>query len=69
MSSPQIVDKGVTQGSVLDSLLLLRYVNDLLLASKFDITLFTDNTNLHLCHHNINTLQSQVNHQKINNIN
>ena len=68
VSSPQIVDDGIPQGSVLGPLLFLLYVNDLPHASNFDTTLFADDTNLYLSHHNINILQSQVN-QEINKIN
>ena len=61
VSSPQIVNQGVSQGSVLGPLLFLLYVNDLPHASKFDTTLFADDTNLHFSLCNINILQSQVN--------
>ena len=68
VSSPQIVDHGLPRGSILGPLLFLLYVNDLPHASNFDTTLFADHTNLHLSHHNINILQSQVN-QEVNKIN
>ena len=45
------------------------YVNDLPYASKFETTLFADDTNLHLSHNNIDSLQTQAEHEtiKINN--
>ena len=67
-SSSQIVVQRTPQGSVLGPLLFLLCVNDLPHASIFDTMLFSDYTNLHLSHHNINILQSQVN-QEINKIN
>ena len=53
---------------VLGPLVFLLYINDLPHTSNFDTMLSVDDTNLHLSHHNINILQSQVN-QEINKIN
>ena len=41
-------------------LFFLLFVNDLPNISNFETTFFADDTNLHLSHHNINILQSQV---------
>ena len=62
-----MIDQGVPQGLIFGPLLFLLCVNDLPHASKFDTTLFADDTNLHFSHYNINVLQSQVN-QEINKI-
>ena len=55
--------------SVLGPLLFLLYVNDQPHASKFETTLFADDTNLHLSHNDIDSLQTQAEHEtiKINN--
>ena len=60
VSSTCSVQYGVPQGSILGPLLFLLYVNDLPYASNFETTLFADDTNLHISHHNIHVLQSQI---------
>ena len=57
LSSLRPVKYGVPQGSVLGPLLFLLYVNDLPNVSKFETTLFADDTTLHLAHHDFNILQ------------
>jgi len=64
ISSPRTIDHGVPQGSVLGPLLFIPCINDLPNVSKFETTLFADDTNLHLSHNNINIPYSQV-HQEI----
>ena len=54
------VKYGVPQGSVLGPLLFLLYVNDLSDVSKYETTLFADDTILHSAHHDFNILQQQV---------
>ena len=46
-------------------LLFLLYINDLPNASNFETTLFADDTNLHLSHININSLQSRVQQEMV----
>ena len=54
---------GIPQRSVLGHILFLLYVNDLSQASKFSTTLFADDANLNISHHDSKTLQIKVNEE------
>ena len=55
------------QGSILDPLIYLVYVNDTGKLSNFDILSFADDTTLYLSHSNLNTLYMNAN-KAINNL-
>jgi len=60
MSNFCTIKYSVPQGSVLGPILFLLYVNDLHSVSKFETTLFANDTNLYLSHYNIKTLQENI---------
>ena len=66
VSKLQIVKFDVPQGSVLGPILFLLYVNDLPGASKFETTLFADDTNLHLSAYDVNIFQAKVDGEILN---
>ena len=64
ISSPEGISCGVPQGSILDPLFFILYVNDLNNASMLDAILFADDTNLFISHNDpvylINTLNTEL---------
>ena len=60
-SSFRAISKGVPQGSIIGPTLFLIYINDIVNAStKFDFTIYADDTNLLIHNSNINTLHANL---------
>ena len=66
-SSPQGISCGVPQGSILDPLFFILYVNDLNNASLLDVILFADDTNLFISHNDPVYLNDALN-SELNNL-
>ena len=63
VSSERPVRCGIPQGSCLDPLLFLLYINDLPSASQFNTTLFANDTLLMLADKHLDMLETKVNEQ------
>ena len=68
ISSNSRISCGVPQGSCLGPILFLMYINDIPNCSKFDISLFADDTYLMLSETNLKELESRVN-EELKNLN
>ena len=60
---------GVPQGSIVDSLLFLLYVNDMPKAVHSDLLLYADDSGLPFQHKDVNTIEHQLNKEILLNIN
>ena len=68
ISSNSRISCGVPQGSCLGPILFLMYINDIPNCSKFDISLFANDTYLMLSETNLKELESRVN-EELKNLN
>ena len=62
-SEEKVVEISVPQGSMLGRLFFLIYINNLILCSNFDVTLYANNSVLTLSHKDVLTLQNDINQE------